>query len=369
MDNKQEITKKQDISQAQVSTKGKQKGVMKSKANSSIFSFFTKENINHNKIDITNKKTEDKPVLAKEESDQEIEVSTLDFKVRRRIYKPKKEVSKRYKKDSDDASYSEVESEEELDEPGGPSLYDKLLLHKIPANKTDLLELKCEINKHMKAFQNKFFDDVEANKNKLSDVPIHSIPLSADITSFDFEKLATQQKKVTNRLFDVIMMDPPWQLSTAQPSRGVAIAYSSLSDQLISQIPVEKLQTAGFIFIWVINAKYSITCQLLKQWGYTILDELAWIKKTVNGKIAKGHGFYLQHAKETCLVGVKNIKDVNYVKDVGFDIIFDERRGQSQKPNSIYDIIEQLVPNGFYLEIFGRRNNLHNKWVTIGNEL
>ena len=24
---------------------------------------------------------------------------------------------------------------------------------------------------------------------------------------------------------------------------------------------------------------------------------------------------------------------------------------------------------GYYLEIFGRRNNLRNKWVTIGNEI
>lgn len=27
------------------------------------------------------------------------------------------------------------------------------------------------------------------------------------------------------------------------------------------------------------------------------------------------------------------------------------------------------MPNGYYLEIFGRRNNLHNGWVTIGNEI
>jgi len=27
------------------------------------------------------------------------------------------------------------------------------------------------------------------------------------------------------------------------------------------------------------------------------------------------------------------------------------------------------VPNGYYLEIFGRRNNLREKWVTIGNEI
>ncbi len=41
------------------------------------------------------------------------------------------------------------------------------------------------------------------------------------------------------------------------------------------------------------------------KWGYRIIDQIPWIKATVNGKIAKGHGFYLQHAKEMCLVGVK----------------------------------------------------------------
>jgi mRNA (2'-O-methyladenosine-N6-)-methyltransferase len=51
------------------------------------------------------------------------------------------------------------------------------------------------------------------------------------------------------------------------------------------------------------------------------------------------------------------------------DVIFSQRRGQSQKPEEIYEIAEALVPNGYYLEVFGRRNNLHNGWVTIGNEL
>jgi len=44
---------------------------------------------------------------------------------------------------------------------------------------------------------------------------------------------------------------------------------------------------------------------MMSDWGYKLVDEIVWIKKTINGKIAKGHGFYLQHAKETCLVGVK----------------------------------------------------------------
>lgn len=88
---------------------------------------------------------------------------------------------------------------------------------------------------------------------------------------------------------------------------------------------------------------------------------------TVNRRMAKGHGYYLQHAKETCLVGMKgNPKKSNLRLS---DVIYSQRRGQSQKPEEIYELIEKLVPNGKYCEIFGRKNNLRNHWVTIGNEL
>ncbi len=165
------------------------------------------------------------------------------------------------------------------------------------------------------------------------------------------------------------MMDPPWRLSTSQPSRGVAIQYSSLGDEAIEQIPVPLLQKCGFLFIWVINAKFQWTVNVMeKKWGYKVVDSINWVKKTVNGKIAKGHGFYLQHAKQTCLVGFKGDFQ-RYNNNVASDVIFSFRRGQSQKPTEIYEYIQKLVPNGYYLQIFGRRNNLRNNWVTIGNEL
>lgn len=109
------------------------------------------------------------------------------------------------------------------------------------------------------------------------------------------------------------MMDPPWQLSTSQPSRGVAIAYDSLCDDKILSMPIEKLQQNGFIFVWAINARYRFTCKLIEKWGYKLVDEITWVKKTVNGKIAKGHGFYLQHAKESCLIGVK-VRMISFFK-------------------------------------------------------
>lgn len=70
-------------------------------------------------------------------------------------------------------------------------------------------------------------------------------------------------------MFDVITMDPPWQLSSANPTRGVAIAYDTLKDEeIVNDIPYEKLQQNGFLMIWVINNKYRFAVQLFKQYGY-----------------------------------------------------------------------------------------------------
>lgn len=124
------------------------------------------------------------------------------------------------------------------------------------------------------------------------------MPICADVTNFDFKKFISRQLEISQRYFDVIMMDPPWKLSTSQPSRGVAIQYESLNDEFIEKIPIQTLQKEGVLIIWAINAKYSFTVNLMeKVWGYKLVDSITWVKKTVNGKIAKGHGFYLQHAK------------------------------------------------------------------------
>ncbi len=67
------------------------------------------------------------------------------------------------------------------------------------------------------------------------------------------------------------------------------------------------------------------------------------------------------------MIGIKG--NPTFQKNVLSDLIFSKRRGQSQKPEEIYVLLEKLVPNGNYLEIFGRRNNLRDNWVTIGNEI
>jgi hypothetical protein len=136
-------------------------------------------------------------------------------------------------------------------------------------------KIKCEavstINEaeaEMKKLIKEFYINEQSISVQKSNYPSFCVPISADIRHFKFLNLADKQIEFTGKLFDVIMMDPPWQLSSSQPTRGVAIAYDTLNDNIIENIPVEKLQTDGFIFIWTINAKFKVTLDLLKQWGY-----------------------------------------------------------------------------------------------------
>ena len=147
--------------------------------------------------------------------------------------------------------------------------------------------------------------------------------MSDNVTNFNWDNLAATQKKYTDQLFDVITCDPPWQLSSANPTRGVAIAYDTLNDKQVMDIPFDKLQENGYLFIWVINAKYRFAISLMEDYGYTLVDEIAWVKQTINGKIAKGHGYYLQHAKETCLIGAKGNVLTQHNKNARYNIMTD----------------------------------------------
>lgn len=195
------------------------------------------------------------------------------------------------------------------------------------------------------------------------EVPPHCVPIHADVTQYNWRQLSETCQ------FDVVMMDPPWLLATSNPTRGVALGYGQLTNKDIMALPIPKLQTNGLLFIWVINSSYDFAIGMFNHWGYKIVDEVVWVKLTVNRRLAKSHGYYLQHAKEVCLVGMKGEKPANMQTSVGSDVILSERRGQSQKPEEIYELAEQLVPNGKYLEIFARKNNLRNFWVSIGNEV
>ena len=244
-----------------------------------------------------------------EMSDHVDDMDAEEFELGARV--SKKKVGRVGKRNANDktADTNADELEEREDEAD-----DTVFIDNLPKEIEPLRSMIEDVNFHIRDLERQFFEEedsevemelkqnlsikehnqqLEQLKEKSHIQQFWTIPMSENVTDLEFDRLAQTQKKNGGRLFDVITCDPPWQLSSANPTRGVAIAYETLNDNQILNIPFNKLQTDGFLFIWVINAKYRFALEMLEHYGYKLVDEIAWVKQTVNGKIAKGHGYYL----------------------------------------------------------------------------
>lgn len=191
-----------------------------------------------------------------------------------------------------------------------------------------------------------------------------SIAINADVRKLDWKKLGAIQK------FDVILMDPPWQITRSNVTRGVNIAYEQLATPDIASMPLHYVQENGFLFMWVIASQLMNGIKMMRNWGYKIVQTLNWVKVSRTGRYMPSHGYYFQHNKETLLVGTKGEIPEEMNPNAFKSLIVAPREvRQSQKPDEMYKIIEEMFPGMMYLEVFARSHNLREGWVSIGIEL
>ena len=138
-----------------------------------------------------------------------------------------------------------------------------------------------------------------------------------------------------------------------------------------------------------------------------VTHDLVWVKlNQLNRLVSAGRtGYYFNHAKETCVVGVyhpvlgqeereqereEEVKEGDGSENINTntinndtarfpfkdsDVICAKVREISRKPDEIYGVIERLLgPNSKKLELFARNWNVssarkYQNWVCIGNQI
>jgi mRNA (2'-O-methyladenosine-N6-)-methyltransferase len=96
------------------------------------------------------------------------------------------------------------------------------------------------------------------------------------------------------------------------------------------------IQDEGILFLWVTGRAIEIGKQSLVKWGYTIKNEIIWIKTNQLARtICTGRtGHWLNHSKEHLLVGVKgNPEWIDKLNDV--DVMVSATRETSRKPDEV----------------------------------
>lgn len=147
--------------------------------------------------------------------------------------------------------------------------------------------------------------------------------------------------------FDVIYADPPWSYAEVpyfKKSLAIQYKYPTISQNEMKKIDVESIAKKNcWMFMWAVWAQLPHAIDLMTSWGFSYRTcAFVWSKKTKNGKNAKTYGrCCTQGSTEIVLCG-KRGSPKRYAKNVE-QFIQTVRRGNSQKPDEIYDRIDKVV--------------------------
>ena len=166
-------------------------------------------------------------------------------------------------------------------------------------------------------------------------------------------------------LFNVISVDPPWPYegeskkttSFDSVGRRVANPYPEMSITDIKKIEMPLMEDS-VVLLWTTHKFLPDAFEILKDWGIDYKATLVWNKE----KIGMGAWFRMQC--EFCLVGIKGKP---YWENTTFrDILNEPRREHSRKPDSFFEMIEQIT-KGRRLEYFSREKR--TGWEVFGNDI
>lgn len=179
--------------------------------------------------------------------------------------------------------------------------------------------------------------------------------------------------------FHVVLADPPWLFK----NRGNRMSPDYAGEYETSPIApilamgptiMEAAADDALLFLWCPNALVleGAATEVCRAWGFAPKQLVPWLKTCVDGETPRiGGGNYTRACTEMLVVasrghGSRLVKNRG-VPGVLLDPIIAPRTVHSAKPDESYRMIEQLVPEGPCLELFGRRK-YSDRWIVLGDQ-
>lgn len=161
-------------------------------------------------------------------------------------------------------------------------------------------------------------------------------------------------------IYDVIYADPPWCYEFSETKgREIENKYQTMSLNDICDLKIPMADNA-VLFLWATAPKLEEALQVLNAWRFSYRTCAVWNKEVI------GMGYWFRGQHELLLVGVRG----NFPRPQSSErvsSVITERRGKhSQKPDLVYDMIENMCPGRHYLELFSRSKR--NGWTMWGLE-
>jgi len=196
----------------------------------------------------------------------------------------------------------------------------------------------------------------QAEKHKWSVVQLRDMVRVYKRRQDEEIRLANEPEK-----YPVILADPAWEYDFAQSStRKIDNQYlpTSLSD-------MQRLKPPSadncVMFMWATNPKLREAFELIDAWGFTYKTNMAWVKDKI------GMGYYARQKHELVLIATKGNIQLPAENKRPESVFCAARAKHSEKPEIIYELIEQMYPEYKKYEMFARSKR--DGWDAWGDEI
>jgi N6-adenosine-specific RNA methylase IME4 len=182
------------------------------------------------------------------------------------------------------------------------------------------------------------------------------------LKDFEYYKRTAASQIAKRKLPELVVADPPWRYEEGTTTDNCIIEnqYETLT---LEEIYTHKPVTAPdcILFLWATSPKLEEALSVLNAWGFVYRACAVWDKKT------KGMGYWFRDRHEFLLVGIKGRPECP-IPALRVDSIFESPRTKhSEKPESVYQWIEQAFAPLEKLEMYARQQRFG--WATWGNEV
>lgn len=168
-----------------------------------------------------------------------------------------------------------------------------------------------------------------------------------------------KQLKPVEGVFDVIVVDPPWEMEGEYDpdSRRAIPPYPTMPLDEIAHI---KLPAAPdcILWLWVINRHIHDGFHLIECWGFQYKNILTWAKDKF------GIGDNLRNQTEHCLLAFRG--QPLFTGESSTTLLYAPRTLHSTKPDEFYALVDRTC-YGKKLDYFSRR--AREGWYCFGDEI
>lgn len=186
---------------------------------------------------------------------------------------------------------------------------------------------------------------------------VKRIERKADIEKQRSE-IESNKFKPPDGLFDVIVIDPPWQYGTEYDPNGrrAANPYPEMSLEDIGAIDLPAASDC-VLWLWTTHKFMRHSFGLLDKWGFRDVAILTWVKDRM------GLGSWLRSQSEFCIMAVKGKPKVDLTNQT--TVLEAPMREHSRKPDEFYAMVDDLCP-GYKIDWFSREQRAG--WAQFGND-